>query len=129
MPATRPIAIRVVALLVALAACVWFVLSTRQAHDTARAASILSNSATVTPLEAGKVSSLLRSAAFLNPDRQVEILRGQLAAARGDKARATAIYLAVTRAEPRNLAAWDQLASINYGPAFARIAELEPPVH
>ena len=120
--------------LLAVAACAWFVVGIRQAQEIQRASAILSRASTVTPAEARTVSSLLSSAAFLDPDREVNLLRGQLALERGRPSRAQQIIEHVTRAEPQNLAAWLALAQAAtndvglFDYALRRIRALEPVV-
>jgi len=100
------------AMLVAIAAivCAWFALGIRQAHDTAQATTILSNASTLSAAQADHVDSLLHSASFLNPDRQVSVLRAQAAKERGDPGLAQTILEGVVHAEPQNAVAWIALA-------------------
>lgn len=116
-----------------LVAAAWFGLGIRQAHDTARATAVISKGDPVTPAQARRVSSWLDAAGWLNPDRQVAILRGELAALVGQPRRAEQIFEQVTRAEPENLLAWLALAQAALhengpllGSAAARIASLDP---
>jgi predicted Zn-dependent protease len=107
----RQFAIGTLVLVLALAACAWFVISIRQAHDTSRAQSILSTGTPLTAAQANRADSLLRAAAFLNPDRQVDILRAELVAERGNFREADRILFGVVRAEPMNINAWFELAA------------------
>lgn len=100
------LAVRFLAVLVALVACAWFALGIRQAHDADLAANIVTGSARVTPAAARRASALLDAAAQLNPDQSVDLLRSQLALRQGDAERARAIALDVARAEPQNIDAW-----------------------
>src|ERR1700759_5260054 len=97
---------RIAAVVAALAATAWFVLGVRQAHELTSAQSIISGRAPVTVASASRARSLLSAAAFLNPDSQIDVLRGQLALRQGDKARALHIFEGVVRGEPLNLVAW-----------------------
>lgn len=107
----RAFAIRALALVFALLACAWFALSIRQAHDTARAQAILSAPTPLTVAQADRADSLLHSAGFLNPDREVDLLRAQVDADRRNIREADRILFAVVRAEPMNADAWYELVS------------------
>jgi hypothetical protein len=101
-------------------ACAWFVFGIRQANDINAATSILSQSGPLRPAQAKHVSDLLDSAATLNPDRQVDVLRGDLATTEGRLAQARVILLRVIHDEPRNVNAWLAYtqATRNNGKAF-----------
>ncbi len=125
--------IRVLSIAGALVVCAWFALGIRQAHDTAQANTILSNSSSLSVGQAEHVDSLLHSAGFLNPDRQVSVLRAQVALQRGDHKMAQAILQGVVRAEPQNAQAWLALARAatnrqTFDRALSVIAHLLPPV-
>lgn len=95
---------------VAVVVCAWFALSVRQALDTSHAGAIVNSSSSVSAAQAAHARSLLSAAGQLNPDRQVNILRGQLALDLGDNASAEQILRGVTDAEPLNIQAWALLA-------------------
>lgn len=97
--------------MLALVACAWYVVSIRQAQDTNRAQAIILSAPQLTIAQANRADSLLHSAAFLNPDRQVDVLRAEVAVARGNLAKSDRILFGVVRAEPMNLNAWFQLVS------------------
>ncbi len=133
LPMSRAIAVRGLALVAAIAACGWFALGVRQAHDTAGAAAIVvSGGHHLNAVQAARASSLLSDAAALNPDRQVGLLRAELAAATGRRAQAQRLALMVARGEPRNSQAWLLLSSIGtpYQAAVAvqRLAKLAPTI-
>jgi predicted Zn-dependent protease len=88
----------------AVAACVWFAIGIHQAHDVTVATNIVTSAHTSADL--ARASSALNAAAFLNPDRNVDILRGRVAIARGQVASAQQILRRVTEQEPLNLTAW-----------------------
>ena len=120
--------------ILAVVVCAWFVLGIRQAHDTARATAIIASANTPSAAQAAHVRSLLRAAGTLNPDLQLDVIRGQLALFRGDNADATRILESVVRREPLNVEAWVYLAraafNVNrheFGIAAQRIAVLDPP--
>jgi predicted Zn-dependent protease len=121
-------------LVLALLACAWFVLGIRQAHELASAASIVSQQRPPTAAQARTAGSQLRSAAELNPDLEVDVLRGRLALARGNPPAARRILESVTRREPQNLEAWLWLARASAGApatfqlAVARFHQLLPHV-
>jgi predicted Zn-dependent protease len=97
--------------LAAAVICAWFAVGIRQARDTSRASAVINSSASITPADRAHAGSLLKAAGWLNPDRQVDILRGQLASFTGDVPGAVAILSRVTRSEPTNLQAWAALAT------------------
>jgi predicted Zn-dependent protease len=96
---------RVAVVTVSLVVLAWFALGIHQSDDLS-AASAIASRPHPSAAAAHHADALLDSAATLNPDRTVDITRAQLALARGDSARARAILLALTRAEPQNLDAW-----------------------
>jgi hypothetical protein len=114
--------------------CAWFAVGIRQAHDTAKATSILSAATPLNGVQAAHVAEFLRGARLLNPDQQVELLRGELAIRRNDLAAARRILGGVVRTEPMNVQGWIWLAkaSSNNPSAFVlallHINRLEPPV-
>jgi hypothetical protein len=105
--------------IVALVACLWFALDVRQAVDTSKAESIISQSGGLSAAQSAKAASLLRSARALNPDREVDILQGRLALEEHDPARARQILEAVVRDEPMNIEAWFQLLQALHEDAHA----------
>jgi hypothetical protein len=123
---------RVSVVILALVASAWFALGFRQAHDLGAAESIVA-SGSITPHQASRVNGLLNSAATLNPDQRVNLTRAQLAFDRGDGRRAITLIEQVTKAEPENLLAWDELAKASgHDPhllpiAFRHLRELHPP--
>lgn len=124
---------RGLAVLVAIIVAGWFGLSARQAHDISAAEGILANVSNPNPGQARHVTALLRSAATLNPDLEVDVLRGDLAAGEGERERASQIFSSVTRREPLNLEAWYDLANVttdhhSLSLALRQIAALAPDV-
>ena len=119
--------------MVAIVAVAWFAIAARQAHDTARATAIVSSSV-VTPAEGREASRLLDAAAFLNPDREVDVLRARVDLARGDESGARAILNRVVSQESSYLEAWIWLARASVGnlrdfyAAAYRIQQLMPPI-
>ncbi len=97
---------RTAAIALAILACAWYALGVRQAHELNAATGILSQPAPLPTAQAMQASALLGSAATLNPDLQVDVLRAQLALARNQDARARQILFGVIRREPKNLEAW-----------------------
>jgi hypothetical protein len=126
--------VRVLVLGLALAACAWYVVGIRQARAVDQVSSIVSGGGQITPAQARHASDLLNSAAFLNPDRQVDVLRAEVKLDRGELPAARRILWRVVEGEPDNLAAWLTLARASvhdlrdfYAAAFA-IRQLVPPV-
>jgi predicted Zn-dependent protease len=102
--------VRASLLILSLVACAWFVLGSRQAVDTQRATAIVSGAGSIDGADAARAATLLRAAGTLNPDRTLDILRGQLLIERNQPRAAERILRGVTRDEPMNLVAWAQLA-------------------
>jgi hypothetical protein len=96
----------------ALLVSAWFALAWVQARDTARADALLSGSGQLSPAALTRARSLLDSAGTLNPDRTVDLLRARLAADQHHYAAAVRILESITRSEPQNVLAWEQLAVI-----------------
>lgn len=119
-------------LIVALLVCAWFAIGIRQAHDVAAATTIVQAGRAAGPHELSVAAGELHSAAFLNPDQEVNIWRGRLAIERGEVHRAQQILGAVTREEPQNLEAWIWFTGASLGNSrearigTARIAQLDP---
>ena len=120
----------------ALVCCAWFALSARQAHEVAVATSIVSATPPLSSSQVHRASGALSSAASLNPDLTVDVLRGQLALAQGHRAQARNILFGVIRREPKLLAAWQQYALASIGDPVAfyaaqigikRLVRLFPP--
>ena len=130
---TRSAAARILIVICALLVAAWFAVGARQALDTSRAAAIAGSSARLDAAQARRADSLLRDAAFLNPDHEVQLLRAQVALAHGERARARQLAASVTRAEPQNAQAWVLLARASSRAGFFRalkhVAALVPPVH
>lgn len=118
---------------VAAAAVAWFVLGVVQTHGLNAATAIAAQRAP-SAAQARHANALLDTAATLNPDQQIAIVRSQLAFARGEKARARRLAAAATHAEPDNAQAWLQLVRVSAGRpserrrAFIRLVRLVPPV-
>jgi hypothetical protein len=123
--------IRPAGIVLALVLCAWFGLGIVQAHDTNTATTII-NEPGMSAKQAKHVRALLRGAGTLNPDLQVQLLRGRLALLENDRARAVGIFRDATRREPMNVQAWLLLAEAAYGNgplinlAVTNISELDP---
>jgi predicted Zn-dependent protease len=100
---------RAAAALLALVVCAWFAIGIRQSVDTNRATALVGGGTRLSAPQVRRARSLLSSAASLNPDLTIELLRGQLALDQGRKAAAERAIASVTRREPLNLSAWTQL--------------------
>jgi Flp pilus assembly protein TadD len=81
------------------------VIGARQAHEVSAATSIISGSS-LSPAQAHRADLALNRAATLNPDRHVDVLRGELATAQGQNARARSTLRQVILDEPKDLEAW-----------------------
>jgi len=84
----------------------WFALGVRQAADINAATSIVSGGRHPSLGEARRVRGLLNSAAVLNPDSTVDLVRAALDRDQGDFRGARRILNRVVAREPDNLAAW-----------------------
>jgi predicted Zn-dependent protease len=117
---------------VAVLAAAWFVLGIHQAHDLNAATNIANQGSKISRADAQKVTSLVSNARTLNPDRQLDIVRGQALLEAGQPSAAVRILLPVTRDEPRNVQGWVWLAHAagGYSPLFKRaltkVAQLDP---
>lgn len=126
--------VRIGLAVLALAVGAWFYLGVVQARDLSAATAVATSAQTPSPSRAAHASSLLDSAATLNPDIQVKLVRAQLAAGRGERDRAIAISEQAAREEPENVLTWFELARVagtNRAAlllAFAHIKVLSPPV-
>jgi predicted Zn-dependent protease len=107
--------VRIVALAIALAVAAWFAIGVHQARDVAQATSILAGGGPLRGAQARHASAALHSAAFLNPDRQVDVLRARVYLARGNEAAARTLLGRVVAAEPDYLDAWIWLARSSVG--------------
>jgi predicted Zn-dependent protease len=97
--------------LLALVVGAWFGLAWYQAKETGRASALVGGrSPRLTPRKARQARAALSAAGTLNPDRMVDMLRGQLAFDEHRNTAAERIDRSVVRREPLNLAAWSQLA-------------------
>jgi predicted Zn-dependent protease len=118
--------------LVAIAACAWFVVGIRQAHEIDSATAIVMQGRSAGPAQLAKAGRLLASAGFFNPDREVDILRGRLEIAQSHSQRAVRILQGVTHSEPLDLEGWIWLAGASLGDrheleiALAHLAKLDP---
>lgn len=103
-------ALRAAVLAVALVACAWFAIGVRQGNATRDAAALLDGSTRLPAAKARHAAALLHDAGQLNPDLQVDVMRGQLALQQGDTTRSRRILQDVVRSEPENLNGWIWLA-------------------
>jgi predicted Zn-dependent protease len=103
---------RAAALVLALAACAWFGLGVVQARDIDRATTIIAGPVPLSPAEAAHAGSLVHTAATLDPDSDIQLLRAELAADQGHTASAIAQLRSVVASEPENLDAWVALAQL-----------------
>jgi Tfp pilus assembly protein PilF len=117
------VVLRAAILALAVVVCAWFALGVRQATDTRDATPLIDGQSRLDAARARHAASLLHAAGQLNPDAQVDILRGELALQQGNVARAQRILDDVTRREPDNLNAWIWLAHASpHDPATFRRA-------
>jgi predicted Zn-dependent protease len=128
------VAARVAVGALAAVAAAWFAIGVRQDRDTTRATAIVAAATPPTAAQARQASDLLQTAAFLNPDRDLDIVRARLELVRGNQREARAILKRVVSEESLNLEAWIWLARASVGDlrdfytAAYRIQQLVPPV-
>jgi predicted Zn-dependent protease len=85
----------------------------------------------LTAAQAARVGSLLDAAGMFNPDREVDLLRGQVLLGEGQRRPALRVFEGVTRDEPMNIEAWVLVAQTAYGNgplidrALARVGQLD----
>jgi len=126
--------LRTAGLVVALAACAWYALGIREAHETDRATAIVSASTPLSTEQVREASSLLSSAMVLTPDTTPDVLRGQLERDQGLLAQARATLGRVVEREPENVVAWLWLAKSSTGSprtgigALLQVSRLMPAV-
>jgi predicted Zn-dependent protease len=125
--------VRVTLAVLALVVCAWFGLGALQQIDTSRATQVLTSAGPLTAAQAHRAHSMLTTAAVLNPDRTVDLLRGELAFEQGHPLAAVRIIEGVTAAEPDNIEAWLALARValhhdnaTIERAVANIGRLDP---
>jgi hypothetical protein len=113
----------------------WFTVGFVQARGTDAAGRLVGRLSALSPAESRRAAGLLATAGTLNPDRQVDILRAELALHHRADREAARILQSVVRDEPDNVAAWHLLGSAlrTIDPAAARAADarvrfLVPPV-
>jgi hypothetical protein len=110
----------------------WFFVGTRQTADLASANAIVNAGGHLSAADARQARSLLHSAAFLNPDRTIDLDRSRIALETGDRRRAYRLATSVTGAEPMNAVAWQYVAraaltSREVKVAFGHFAQLVAP--
>lgn len=117
----------------ALLVTAWFALGVFQSRAVSQARSAAAVHGPMTVAQARHADSLLHDAATLNPDRAVDVLRAQVALARGDAARSRQILNGVVRSEPQDLDAWIALVRASANDfhqrqiALLHILKLAPP--
>jgi len=104
-----PILARIGFAALALLESAWFALGWYQDHNTQRASELVGGGSRLSARQAREARSALDSAATANPDRAVDVLRGELAIDQHHYASATRILSSVTAHEPLNLTAWAEL--------------------
>ena len=118
--------------LAALLVTAWFAVGVHQSRAVSQAQAATAGGR-LTAAQARHADSLLHDAATLNPDRSVDVLRAQVALARGNAAAARQILNGVVRAEPQDLDAWIALARASATDfhqrqiALLQILKLAPP--
>jgi predicted Zn-dependent protease len=107
--------VRISLVMLAVVVGAWFVLSARQAHEINRATSVIDQGSGAGRARLAGAGRELDAAAFLNPDRSVQILRGRLALSQGHPGKARRVLDGVVSAEPQNLEGWIWLVGAAVG--------------
>ena len=97
-PAMRAARLAIAAL--AVAACAWFVIGAIQSHNESRATALINGGGTPTPAQTAQIGHWLDTAATLNPDRNIDLLRAQAEVRAGQSARALVLMKRVVGDEP-----------------------------
>ncbi len=114
---------RLAVMAAAAIACAWFALGIVESHDLDRATTVISQPKAYGSATLRSTSGLLNSAGVLNPDAEVDILRGRLELAEGRTAGALKTLTDVAHREPLNIEAWIWLAGAALrDPAIGRVA-------
>ncbi len=92
--------------MLAILAVAWFFIGARQAHELDGATNLIADHAGNTTPASDRTLSLLRSADFLEPGDEVDLLRAQLALERRKYSKASRLIGQATRSEPDDLNAW-----------------------
>jgi len=100
---------RIALVAVALVLAAWFGLGWYQDQQTQKATALVAGGNRLTASQARKARTALDSAGTLNPDRAVDVLRGELAIDQGNYVVAIRTLGSVTMREPLNLTAWAEL--------------------
>ena len=70
----------------AVAACAWFVIGVIQSNNESRATALINGGGTPTPAQTAQIGHWLDTAATLNPDRNIDLLRAQAEVRAGQSA-------------------------------------------
>jgi predicted Zn-dependent protease len=95
--------------LLALVVAAWFGVSWYQAQQTGKASALVNAGGRLSAAQVRQARDALRAAGTLNPDLQVDVLRGQLELDQGRYRAAIRVLDSVTAREPLNLTAWAEL--------------------
>jgi hypothetical protein len=123
---------RIAIFALATVACAWFALGIVEAHDLDRARTVISRPQAYSARTLRSTRTLLQSAGVLNPDAEVDILRGRLELAEGQRPAALQTLEEITRREPLNIEGWIWLAGATLRDpalghaALGHIHELDP---
>jgi hypothetical protein len=131
-PMSRRTLLPALAAIGALIVAAWFYLGTRQTGELTSANAIVNAGDHLSAADTRHARSLLHSAAFLNPDRTIELDRSRIALKTGHPRQAYRLATSVTDAEPMNALAWEYVfqSAPNQAArtvALHRIADLVPP--
>ncbi len=106
--------LRVALVAAALVTAAWFGLGAHQAYEIAqvnRTVGGLTGQLRLSHAASQQARERLSSAAWLNPDREIDLLRARVALLSRHRTRATAILQRVVAAEPENVDAWYGIAT------------------
>lgn len=122
---------RIAVAAVALVVGAFFGLGIVQSHHLSAAQAVVDNAQNVTPALEARARADLDTAATLNPDRTIDMTRGQLDLRVGEVVAARAVFNHLVASEPKNVEAWLGLSESLYGKpylvvALAKLAALDP---
>ena len=112
----------------------WFLVGARQAHELDTATNLIADHAGNTTRGSDRTLALLRSADFLLPGEQADLLRAQLALERREYAKARRLIGRATGSEPQDENAWIEALDLalidrsqeNAGEITAHLRTLDP---
>ena len=104
--------IRIAVAAFAVVASAWFALGAIEAREINHITGLVTQSTRLSRQQSRAALDQLSSAGTLNPDRHVDVLRATVLARSGQIRGAVTLLQHVVQAEPKNLEAWFELATV-----------------